>query len=112
MPAQAVPAGSRSPFISSDSASSRAPFPISESLEHDRDCAHRAVRSDTQRGGLQDPVLEKMRLQDAVIVEGRPVPDLDEIPFQGAGGVDTDAASDARPEQPELPGKQRNWLEY
>ena len=51
-----------------------------------------------------------MRLQDAVVVQGRPVADLDEVPLEQAGRVCIDATADPRPEQPEVPGKQRRAL--
>ena len=47
-----------------------------------------------------------MRLHDAVIVEGRPVADLDQVPFEEASRADIDAAADLRAEQPQVPGEQ------
>jgi hypothetical protein len=75
-------------------------------VEDHRDRPHRAVGAYTELGRLQDSVLEKMGLDDAVFVQSSPVADLDEIELEKAGGLYVSSASDPRAEQPEVPGEQ------
>lgn len=70
-------------------------------VQEHRHGADRAERLEGQVRHLHDAILEEVRLQGAVLLEGAIAPDVHQVRLRDLGRVHPDAIADGRPEQSE-----------